>query len=116
MGAVVRAAARAHCRAISRSPALHPGACRTHRLGSAAIPGQLADPSCIQRARVADEPGRKGRPVPEADRKNGAIGLRTRREAALWLAENSSALLPEPGRTEQMAGTVTSEDVGAARP
>src|SRR6266850_1750481 len=116
MGPKQRWPARAYDRPFLRASALHPGAGRTHRFGSAAIPGQLSHSSRLQRTWAADEPGRKGRPLPETDRRDSTAGLRAGREAVSWLAENSSALLPEPGRAEQMAGAVASADDRAAWP
>src|SRR5712671_201342 len=94
---------RAHRRTVLRSPALHSGGDATDWVGAAAIPGQLEDSSGVQRARLADEPGGERRPVSKANRSDGKANLRRGRAAISGLAANTSAVLPEPGRSGQVA-------------
>src|SRR5205807_8512238 len=70
---------------------------------SAAISGQLKDSFGFQRVWVADEPGRKGRPLSEASRGDRARGLRTGSQAIPWVAADAFALLPEPRGSRKMA-------------
>ena len=59
------------------------------------------NPSGFQRPRLAAGPGRKGRSLPEADRRNRATGPRTRR-----LAQSPRPLLPEQSRPAEVAAAI----------
>src|SRR6266550_1185897 len=52
---------------FSQPSAVYSGAGTTHRIRIAAIPGQFAHSLSVQRARPADELGRKGRSLSETD-------------------------------------------------
>src|SRR3989440_10969231 len=92
-----------HDQQFSRPSAVRSGAGSTDRIGIAAIRGQFADSSGIQRAWPADEPGREGRSLPETDRGDGASGLRVGCKAVPWLAADALAVLPEPCGPREVA-------------
>src|SRR5207245_3449322 len=94
---------------------LYPGACSTDRIGTAAISGQFANSSGIQRAWSANEFGREGRPVSEADRGDGASCVRIWRKAISQLAEDAFAVLPEPRGPGEMASAPADRNNRAAR-
>src|SRR5882724_8553278 len=92
-----------HGRTVLRSPAVHSGGGATDWVRVAAIPGQFADSSGVQRAWFADEPGGERRPVPQADRSDSKDGVRSRSAAICRMAANAPAVLPEPSGSGQVA-------------
>src|SRR6266513_6290726 len=105
-----------HDHEYSRPSAIRSGAGSTERIGIAAIRGQFADSSGIQRAWPADEPGREGRSLPETDRGDGASGLRVGCKAVSWLAPDAPAVLPEPRGPREMVAAAAYGDDRAAGP
>src|SRR5437868_5545895 len=101
---------------VLQSSVLHSGGRAKNWRLLAAVPGQLADSSAFQRAWIADESGGKRRSVPEADCRNRADGLRERREAVCWMAQNACAVLPEPRGSIEMVGAAVSRHHGTAGP
>src|SRR5260370_42658596 len=96
MGRSCRETAGADHQQFPRSSAVYSGAGAADWIGIAAIPGQLADSSGVQRARSANEFGREGRPLSKTNQGDLESNLRVGCKAVPWLATDALTVLPEP--------------------
>src|SRR5260370_4144438 len=116
MGRSCRETGGAHHQQFPRSSAVYSGAGAADWIGIAAIPGQLADSSGVQRARSANEFGREGRPLSKTNQGDRASNLRVGCKAVPWLAPDALAVLPDPRGPREVAAAPADRNGRAAGP